>query len=158
MIKVGICKIWMLGERVLVLGIGRRYEEGDEYWSKYQLFTMESYLNCQYTYVPPSEDTFCSSMYKSQEECDVAAAEMREAARNLSRYHGTEVHFENLNRVVPITQFGHDFNFNEAQCIEITRDELKLLEKDLRGVTGDYPNFIQTSPGWMDFDLESWGK
>lgn len=144
--KLAICKINMIGEPVLVLGIGRTFVEGDEHWTKLQLYTMETYLNCQYTYTPPADGDYCSCIYNSQEECDEAAEKMRDAAKTRAKFHGDEVYFENLGRSVPVTKFGHDFSFADAQQIEVSVSDLDLLQKDIN----DGP--------WMDFDLETWGK
>lgn len=144
--KLAICKIHMIGIPALILGIGRTFVEGDEHWTKYQLFTMEDCLDVKYTYTPPTPETFSYSIYKSQEEADAAAAHEREFAASFAKFHGPEVYFENLGKSVPVTISPHDFDFGQAQQIEVTVDELKLLNKDLG------------TAHWQEFDWETWSK
>lgn len=109
MIKLAICKIHMIGSPALVLGIGRQHVEGDEFWTKYQLFTAEEYVGNVL-----KEDLFVPGYMEK-----------------MKKYHGDTVFFTNLNKTVPVLQCGHDFNFGDATQVEITLDELKLLHKDL---------------------------
>lgn len=136
----------MIGEPALILGFCR-YDDDDAFWQRFQYFTMENYLHCKFTYIPPKEgDTFGSSMYKSQEECDKAAEELKTAARKHVKYHQMTVHFESINKDVKVLQCGHDFNLTDAEPVEITKQEWQELSKELN------------QDRWMEFDEETWGK
>lgn len=143
--KIVICKIHMIGEPALILGFCR-YDDDDAFWQKFQYFTMENYLNCKFTYSPPKENDFCSSLYKDQEEADKAAETWRKAAQDRSKYHGMTVHFKSINKDVNVLQCKHDFNLSEAEPVEITKNEWELLSKELN------------EDSWSDFDWETWGK
>lgn len=144
--KIAICKIHMIGEPALVLGFCR-YDDDDAFWQKFQYFTMENYLHCKYTYTPPDEnDPFGGSIYKSQEECDKAAEQMRNYAQKCSKYQSMTVYFQSIDKDVKVLQCGHDFNLADADPVELTKQEWELLAKELN------------QDHWMEFDLETWGK
>ncbi len=138
--KLAMCKITMIGSPALVLGVCR-YDEDDEFWLMYQYFTMEDYLNCQYVYTPSE-----FSMYKDQEHADKESAHMRKMAESHSRFHGETVHFESINKDIKVLKSKHSFNMKDAEPLELTKDELALVTKELN------------KDGWQEFDLETWGK
>ena len=105
MIILAICKIKMLGEPVLILGIGRQFMEGDWSWDKYQLFTYENFIG--------------------SELIDSKLVEVRSA------YHGNSVLFKSINKKVPILRCGHAFDFKNCEQVEITLEELNLLHVEL---------------------------
>ena len=144
--KIALCKIHMIGSPALVLGFCH-YDDEDEWWDKYQLFTMEDYLECQYKWQPPDpNNSWSSSIYKNQEECDKASKQMREAAQKFSKYHGDVVHFDSINKDVKVHKSQHDFTFSDAYPVEINRSDWELLRKELN------------KDQWQAFDLETWGK
>jgi hypothetical protein len=143
--KIAICKTYMIGSPALILGFCR-YDDDDAFWQKFQLFTAEEYLNIRYEWKPPDQDEFTWSRFKNQEEADKETEIMRKYAQGLSKYHGDVVHFDSINKDVKIHKGGHDFNLGEAEPVEMTKDEWKLLGVELG------------KDQWMDFDLETWGK
>lgn len=117
--RIAICKIYMFGDKVLILGICRNMD-GEEYWFKKQLFTLELMTNL-------NEDAPFVKLVRK-------------------KYQGSVVHFDSINLDVTVYEDQHEFNLGKATQYEITKEELKLLEKEL---LEDY---------WMEFDLETWGK
>ena len=107
MIRVGICKIFMIGDPCLIIGIGRDFLDGDTHWYKFQHFTLETYLDSN----------------------DIG---LREAAEKYKDYQGDTVYFESLGKSIPILQKVHDFSFLETELVEITLDEMKSLFDELR--------------------------
>jgi broad specificity polyphosphatase/5'/3'-nucleotidase SurE len=145
--KLAICKITMIGSPVLILGVGRQFVDGGEHWTLRQLWTREDFLNVKFKYNPPDPtDKYYYCRWKSQEEADIEAEQMREDARSHSKLHGDSLYFEKLNKTVPITKSSHDFDLSKAQFVEITVDELDLLQEDM------------IKEDWMAFDEETWGK
>ena len=63
-----------------------------------------------------------------------------------AKYHGTEVKFDSVPVPVKILQRQHDFNLSEAESVNISGE----LWPALRGEIAD--------DGWVEFDLETWGK
>lgn len=116
----------MIGSPALVLGVSRQHVEGDTFWTKYQMFTGEDYLGLT------GQDEFSKNLVRY--------------AQKMTKFHGDTVSFTNLNKTVPILKCGHDFNFEDATRVEITLDELALLNDDLM------------QDQWQPFDLETWGK
>ena len=143
--KIAICKTNMIGANVLILGICR-YDDDDEFWMKYQMFTQEEYLNTRYTWRPNTEADPFTCGFKNQEECDKVSESMRKMAQEHSRYHGEVVHFDSINKDVKIYHDKHEFSLGLAEPVELTKNELSLLEKELN------ENI------WEQFDWETWGK
>lgn len=131
----------MIGSPVLILG-HCIFDDTEEYWTKYQNFTAEEYLNIKYTYDPTAEWSAC----KSQEEADKMAAQMTAYAKSRAKYHGKVVHFDSINKDVKVHQEVHDIHLGDAEPVEITKAEWELLGKELN------------ADQWQDFDWETWGK
>lgn len=100
--KISICKIHMIGSPALILGLGRKFEEGDEHWDVYQMFTLEEYKE---------NDLFFQHLQKNSKFC------------------GKEVNFSSINKSFPIKQFIHDFDFKESQ--EISMEDLNLIREEM---------------------------
>lgn len=149
MIKAAICKSQILGSPVLIMGICRVFAEGDEKWTLYQLFTREDWLNCKYTYTPPDpnpDNSWKNCMFESQEHADANALHMRKWAASCSKFQGDTLHFHSIDKTFQISKQGHDFALRKATAIELTIEELKLLEAEMN------------TQDWMAFDDESWAK
>jgi hypothetical protein len=108
--KVAVCKIHMIGEPALVLGFCH-YDDEDEWWDKYQYFTMENYLEA---------GPWCNTY-----------PELLEMAKARKKYQGSTVHFDSINKDVKIFKSGHEFSFGEADPTQITKVEWELLSKEL---------------------------
>lgn len=104
LVKISICKIWMIGSPVLILGVGKDLKNGTTHWDAYQVFTGEDLVG--------------------QEHID------QTYLKKLEKFWGKEVHFKSINKSFPIKQFGHDFNFKEYQ--EITEKEFELLQVEMK--------------------------
>lgn len=102
----------MIGSPALILGIGRKFEEGDEHWEAYQYFTLEEYGEGHSWPVSNSESFV---QHKTIEE--------------IKKFWGTEFHFSSINKSFSIKQFTHDFNFKENQ--EISMEELALIREEM---------------------------
>jgi len=100
--KLAICKIHMIGSPALILGFCR-YDDDDEFWQKFQLFTGEEYLG--------SSEFNQTYMEK------------------LKKYHGDTVYFTSIDKTVKVKKSQHDFSFSEP--IEITKAEWELVGKEL---------------------------
>lgn len=101
--KISICKIHMIGSPALVLGLGRKFEEGDEHWERYQLFTLEDYVGVEHI--------------------------NQETVQANKKFWGKEIHFFSINKSFPIKQFNHGFNFKENQ--EISMEEFASIRQEL---------------------------
>lgn len=110
----------MIGSPALILGICR-YDEDDSFWQKFQLFTGEDFL-------------------ESTDES------LKKYALKQTKYHGQSIHFESINKDVKVMKCGHDFNLADAEPLDLTKEELKLVQKELN------------KDLWQDFDWETWGK
>lgn len=95
----------MIGSPAIVLGICR-YDDDDEFWEKFQLFTGEDFLQ--------SED-----------------AGLKKYAMSRTKYHQTSVHFDSIGKDLEIKQSTHEFNLAEAKPLELTKPELALVQKEL---------------------------
>lgn len=127
--KISICKIHMIGSPALVLGLGRRFVEGDEHWDAYQMFTLEEY----------GEDHLTETQSQNPDSFF-----QPKLIQEIKKFWGKEVNFSSINKSFPIKQFIHDFNFKENQ--EISMEDLNLIREEMR------------KDGWVAFDDETWGK
>jgi hypothetical protein len=96
----------MIGSPALVLGIAHYSEDdpNDAYWTKFQLFTGEEYL----------------------ESADPGLKNY--AAKNV-KYHGDTIIL--VGKQLQVLKKVHDFDLGEAPSVEITKEEADLLHKEL---------------------------
>ncbi|RTK93311.1 MAG: hypothetical protein EKK64_10400 [Neisseriaceae bacterium] len=150
MIKLAICKIKMCGEAVLILGIGREFVEGDWFWNKLQIYTCEEYINRIEKFDPiayvESLKNGLPLLIQSQDQADKMNECWKMLAEKRADYQGDFVLFKSINKKIPILKSNHEFNLEDCEQVEITLNELNLLNKELSH--GD----------WTSFDEESWGK
>lgn len=105
--KIAVCKIHMIGAPALILGFCR-YDDDDEFWQKFQLFTFEGHpeLNREPSeWIPNPPDR--------------------------KKYHGKTIHFSSIDKTVEVHQEEHDFNLGDAKSVELTKEEWPLLGKEL---------------------------
>lgn len=132
--KIAICKITMIGEKALILGLCH-YDEDDEFWEKVQFFTFENFP------LPTNPE---SQLKRADYD---EGAEWGIKPLKLEKYqHPCSIHFDSINKDVEIHHCVHAFNLGEAKPVELTKEEFYTLKKELR------------DDGWMDFDWETWGK
>lgn len=93
----------MIGSPALILGFCR-YDDDDEFWQRFQLFTAEDMMR-----LPDIDRKFIEARKK---------------------YHGDTVHFTSIDKVVNIKQEVHDFDLRHAEPVELTKAEwLALIEE-----------------------------
>ena len=102
--KLAVSKIWMIGSPALVLGFCR-YDDDDEFWEKFQLFTAEEYVgNPEFN---------------------------QEWIEKLKKYHGKTIEFSSIGKSVEILQEVHNIHLDQAKPLELTKAEWELLTKEL---------------------------
>ena len=113
--------------RMLVLGICREVD-GKDRWFTYQKYTAEDYLNLN-------------------EEQNAFAAELKQFAQTQSKFQGTSLHFDSINKTVEIHYDGkHNFSFGDAKCVEISKEDVLPLMDEIN------------KDDWQEFDIFDWGK
>lgn len=118
--RLALVKIWMIGSPCLVLGKQYMREDYDKpYWDMFQLFTLEDMKHA----------------------IDPKFWEQRAA-----KYHGTFVHFDSINKDIPIRQAQHDIIWEKDEGVEITKEEWQQFVPELNADL------------WSVFDEETWGK